>query len=154
MRPKTRKLPPIWTDAERDHYVYALFCPGGHERIWAKFGMSHDPLSRLDALRTSCPVAPQLMYSVRCDGKSDARMLEGWLHLRFGDYRQNGEWFLFKLEDKNELHMGLRTALVHLRSDAPMTWERLDISKYMQSKRVRRIGAAYKSAEKRRGKAA
>lgn len=54
----------------------------------AKIGHSYDPWQRLRALQSTSPVQLAIVRVV--DG---GQKTEAWLHRRFADYRQHGEWF-------------------------------------------------------------
>jgi hypothetical protein len=51
---------------------------------------------RLKELKTMLPFDLELVFSVPCD---QPYQLERWLHSRFGDKRQNGEWFKLEVDD-------------------------------------------------------
>ena len=55
-----------------------------------KIGKSLDPAKRLSELQTGYPRKLRVLYV-----ELEAGSIERWLHERFADYRQEGEWFQF-----------------------------------------------------------
>lgn len=61
---------------------------------WVKIGMSYDIDARLKDLQSACPIALELIGSIRCRTNVDSRRLESKLHETIGWERVHGEWFV------------------------------------------------------------
>jgi hypothetical protein len=135
-------------------YVYMLLCSDGGP-IYVKIGISQAPTDRLNQLRTSCPVRPQVLAVAETFSRKEARRIENGLHQIYDGWRHRGEWFLISAEDKPEFNRRWREVFTrHSRRDWPLAWEQISVkaidrlAQQRQAffrKRMRRRGASYKA---------
>jgi hypothetical protein len=124
----------------RGHYVYMLLCQDAGGSIYIKMGISSNPISRLRALRSGCPVSPKSFayfetYSVRV-----SRRIEADLHKSFAKWNAHLEWFAFLEADKAEFNAVLNAVLAHHAVPGkPFVWNRVSVKELVRiSKRNQR----------------
>lgn len=83
----------------RGSYVYMLLCQIDRP-IHIKVGRSSTPFSRLDDLRISCPVVPQVMAVAEVFSIRKAVRLESDLHLALDNWHSHLEWFVVLPEER------------------------------------------------------
>jgi len=96
---------------EKEHYVYAICCPDGGNKVYVKFGRSINVAQRLRELKTGCPLQPMVVYSARIGRLSRASQFEKMLHGMFGEKHETGEWFKFRTWDLEEMAARCKAAL-------------------------------------------
>lgn len=136
----------------RGHYVYALVC-GDSEWIYVKIGISINPLSRLNQLRTACPVVPHTLATAHVKSLEVARRIETCLHDVLKDRRSNGEWFKFTKDDKAEFNARCQRVFESFsdKTSHPVKWEKLNLERYLKQLAQKRRFAFIRA--KRRGTA-
>ncbi len=71
-------------------FVYIFETLGG---LFCKIGVSSDPVSRLESVRTGCPFYLGLAYQFEVPSRRLAEAVERAAHKRLQEYRESGEWF-------------------------------------------------------------
>lgn len=69
-------------------YVYVIT-----DGTFLKIGMANDVQKRLAQLQTGNPMALHLVRCYEFSNRADASKYERKLHLKYNNYRKNGEWF-------------------------------------------------------------
>ena len=78
-------------DGHRNRYVYLI-----QGASLTKVGITDHVKGRIKTFRTASPVPLDLVYYFRSD---DALIAERWLHSKYADKRQHGEWFSLSDQD-------------------------------------------------------
>jgi len=71
------------------YYLYVMQSVHGIYKI----GISNDPTHRLKTIKTSSPYSVKLLFSIACQTKKIAMLLERHLHTVLSQYNTHGEWF-------------------------------------------------------------
>jgi|SRR5579859_3170539 len=110
----------------RGTFVYLVLC---EERgiIFVKVGIADEPIKRLRAIATGCPLDVGVLAYVELPNRAAAFQAERELHIQFQQWRTRGEWFRFKKKDKKPFNTRLRMVLAHWeRPSWQMKWTKLD----------------------------
>lgn len=135
-------------------YVYLLLC--ADDDIHIKIGMSQEPLKRALALRNNCPLPLNTMAVVDLQSRRMALGLERDLHKALANWRTNGEWFKFSLEDKQKFNELTQNALKKYSSKSRLLkWTKINLKelasqatqrKKLAQKRWKRGSRSYRDA--------
>lgn len=83
----------------RKWYIYAAIIEPTPGDFLVKFGVSTDPLRRVNEYRCGLPFRPTILWA--CAGsKSSAYKVERRIHKEFEGRRTFGEWFRFATDEK------------------------------------------------------
>lgn len=134
----------------RGSYVYMLLCQD-LEAIYIKVGRSASPLARLNDLRTSCPIAPEIIAIVEVSTRKRAGELELALHAAFDQWRTNGEWFRFSAEERPQFNDAWKPILQRFsHSSRKLSWQKYSVPAIINSSRERRGFLRISFANKKR----
>lgn len=113
-------------------YVYLLLCQE-RDLIFAKVGVSGDPIKRLTNLLAGCPLEPGLLAMVELQNRARAFRVETAIHEQLVAWGSRGEWFRFERTDKVAFNTALQMALAEFKSPSwPMTWTKLNVSELLK----------------------
>lgn len=121
----------------RGHFVYFLLCDDG-DCVLIKVGISESPLARAKAIATGCP--HPLKYVGYCEIGSEgaARDAEGSIHASLGDWRTQGEWFRFPVDEhhlfRKKVYPILASHRARKRSTDPLV-QLIDFAEYVKQGR-------------------
>jgi len=74
--------------------IYYLYCLIAENNI-AKFGISENYKTRVQTIKTACPLNITSVKIVKFSLLEEARSFEKSIHNQFAAFRLNGEWFKF-----------------------------------------------------------
>lgn len=104
----------------QQNYVYAMIAPYVGSVALVKVGVSLDPVHRLGAIASGCPLRIAHLRAYRIGTRHKAFRIEAEMHARLSAYHERGEWFRFDMADQNHkeaLWGGFRASLGrHFRS--------------------------------------
>jgi len=134
------------------NYVYMLLCQDFDGPVYVKVGVSHSPLQRLAALKTSCPMTPQRLAYAVTPTRSRAFRIERDLHKEMARWRNQGEWFRVEMAEKAEFNAAWHKVFMLYGSEGcRLKWEQIAVQPLL--KMWRQNSAIHLRAMKKRGRA-
>jgi hypothetical protein len=119
--------------------------------VYVKVGITDSLETRLQALRSGCPVKPLQFHTLRLPNRRRARTVERCLHGFLADWWQQGEWFCVPMTDKQRFNAELRAAMASFPAKwRPLKWDRVAVQPLVRLAAQRK--AAYQTAVRRRGR--
>ena len=103
--------------------IYAIVCESSEQDFVVKIGVTSTPYERYQQLLCGIPFESVMLHAV-VGYKNRAYGLETQLHRLFADRHMRGEWFRFKLEDKEAFHETMRKAYLAL-TKGPLRWSQI-----------------------------
>lgn len=151
----------LWDDFYRDGsgYVYLLVCQDDGGRPFVKIGCTIDPVARIPAILTSCPLEAKEFAIcevfrgriIDCNIGAVARSVEQSLHRSFAHKRIRGEWFGIDIKsdgDKAEFAAAWREAISANRL-TPRPWKHMSMASFRKRRakaKEPRLRAAFEAA--------
>lgn len=121
----------------RGHFVYFLLCDDG-ECVLIKIGVSESPLARAKDIATGCPFPLQYLGYTEVGTEGAARYVEALIHSSLAQWRTQGEWFRFPVDEhhlfRRRVYPILREHRVR-RLDADPLIEMIDFAEYIKQGR-------------------
>ena len=122
----------------RGCYVYMLFCQDT-ATVYIKIGIAAEPVRRLAALITACPIEPREFGWIEAPGRQRALTIERTLHRICKPWRIRGEWFAVPIEARDEFRKLTTEVLDGFRDSAwPLKWSWLSVPEFLVDARQRR----------------
>lgn len=104
-------------------HIYAVVCESGSDNFVVKIGVSSEPFNRYGQLLTAIPFKSVMLYAP-VGARKRAYTLERILHRGFSSRNTKGEWFLFKLDEKQIFHDSFKE--IYKRSvGKELAWEKI-----------------------------
>ncbi len=138
----------LWDDLYRDGsgYVYLLVCRDDAGKSFVKIGCTIDPVARIPALFTACPLEPkefaicEVFRGMVIEGNVSrlAHAVEGSLHRLLSHKRIRGEWFGIDIQspdDKAEFTTAWRSAIATHKL-TPKPWKHMSMADFRKKKRA------------------
>lgn len=128
----------------RGAYVYLLLCES-ENKIHVKAGRSIDPIKRLDALLTGCPLIPGILAVCELPTRAQCADAELALHTAFDAWHTRGEWFCFAPADKGGFNFAWRIALAKFETSMwRPRWTKINVQSLLAQARKRRDFSQHK----------
>ena len=125
-------------------YVYMVVCKEGAD-IRIKVGMSDDPIRRLNALMTGCPLIPKILCTAELPNRQLAYKVEGELHSVLEEWHTNGEWFQFSESDKPRFNAAWQAVFRAFSSPMrPLSWTKIWLKPLLNAAKKRRKYAQHR----------
>lgn len=114
-------------------------------RIYAKIGMSDDPIKRLDTLLTGCPLIPSVLAVVELPNRRIAYKTEAELHCALAEWKRTREWFRFEETDKPRFNAAWQEVFRHFASPSrSLSWTKIHLKPLLAEMRKRRHYAQHR----------
>lgn len=125
-------------------YVYLLLC-GDEKTVHIKVGVSQEPIKRALALRNTSPLSIDVMATVDLPSREMALNLEQALHHALDEWRTNGEWFSFAVDDKPRFNAITRAILSRYESPSrALSWTKMNLKELASQAHQRRGRARHR----------
>lgn len=132
-------------------YVYLLLCQE-RDLIFAKVGVSQDPIKRLTGILVGCPLIPGVLAVVELQNRQRAFRVEASIHSQLREWRsRGGEWFELRAGDKCTFNAALRSALDEFASPSwPLNWTKLNVPELLKQQHAAAWVVGHKKVAKER----
>ena len=119
----------------RGSYVYLLLFDE-HGCVYAKVGLSDDPIKRLVGILVGCPFEPVILAACTLPNRAIATKVETALHHAFAEWHLRGEWFRLTLEDRERFNALWKAAVAEFATPSwPIRWTKLNAEELLKERR-------------------